>query len=288
MLTPLPNRGDSAPPSVEATRQQVRRRQFLTILFATMLALIAGVASAQSPSSETIQYHDVTLQYDGSTVAAETGAMAETTVMAETGAVVDPHHVEGVAIPLHRLLGDARPRYVELSAALSNFDADADPDGWRAEVVLRDRQDRVVVMRSHATFELMPRVPTADHRRYVDADRTSIRWSMPLEFDPRGVASCKLPLRESLEPLLGWSSAVYPQSGSRRRGTRDYGSGARGLRTWSNSRTFVTLDLRNLIGTPSTGEMRVRVSVPTEGVFEAVTPVWIRPSVLVDTQWPYR
>jgi hypothetical protein len=34
--------------------------------------------------------------------------------------------------------------------------------------------------------------------------------------------------------------------------------------------------------------LRVRISVPTEGVFEAATGVFIRPSVLVDTQWPYR
>lgn len=193
--------------------------------------------------------------------------------------------VSGGTIPTVRHRGHARPRYVELVASLSNFDPDADPDGWRAEIVLRDRNDHPVVMRANATFELTPRVATADHRRFVNATGKPIRWSMPLEFDGDGVARVKLPLRDSLKPMLGWNSAIYPPSGSRLGASRP---NVRYSHSRHARRSFVTSDLRNLIGTPSTGEMRVRVSVPTEGVFEAAAPVFIRPSVLVDTQWPYR
>ncbi len=256
-------------------RRHVRRRQFLTIVFAIALILIAGVSSAQSPSRERARYAH-TPQYDGATVI----------TTAQPGFAVDAHRVAGGAVHGNLRSSDRRPVYAELVASLSNFDADADPDGWRAEVVLRDRKDRPLAMRSQATFELMPRVSTADHHRFVNAaDSAVVRWSIPLEFDADSVARVKLPLRRSLRPMLGWSTAIFPQSGLR---TTDYGTSVRGIRTRSRSRTFVTLDTRALIGTPSTGEMRVRVSVPTEGVFEAVTPVWIRPSVLVDTQWPYR
>jgi hypothetical protein len=242
----------------------------LTILFAIILASIAGVSSAQSPQ---------TLQYDGAT------AGTANSIQPNPNAVFDPFRVAGGAVHGNRSRADARPVYAQLDASLANFDADADPDGWRAEVVLRDQKDRPVVMRAHATFELMPRVPMADHHRFVDADATPVRWSMPLEFDEDSVARVKLPLRRSLRPMLGWSSAVYPPSGIR---TRNAGNTAHGLRTWKRSRTFVTSDLRTLVGTPASGELRVRVSVPTEGVFAAATGVWIRPSVLVDTKWPYR
>ena len=261
--------------SANNRREQVRRRQMMTIIFAIVIIAIAGVSSAQSPQTESTEYANASLQYDGATAVP----------IADPNAVVDQDRVLGGAVAFHRLKGDARPAYVEFGASLSNFDADAEPDGWRADLVLRDRKDRPVVMRAHATFELMPRVSTADHHRLVDADTPPIRWSMPLEFDEDFVARVKLPLRQSLRPMLGWSSAVYRQSDAR---TRDYGSNVRGLRTRSRKRTVVTLDLRDMIGTPSTGELRVRVSVPTEGVFEAATPVRIRPSVLVDTPWPYR
>ena len=191
----------------------------------------------------------------------------------------------GGAVHGNRFQANSRPAYVELAVSLSNFDADADPDGWRTEVVLRDRKDRPVVMRAHATFELMPRVATADHRRFVNADTAAVRWSMPLDVRRGFGGEIQTAAAEVAASDVGMVNRRLPQSGIR---TTDYGTGVRGIRTRSRSRTFVTLDTRTLIGTPSTGEMRVRVSIPTEGVFEAVTPVWMRPSVLVDTQWPYR
>jgi len=268
------DRNEEAP----SVRQQVRRRQAWIVLFAIVLASIAGFASAQSPDPSpgcddcpTIEYYATEAEHVSS---------------------VDPHPaaelvppLSGGVLPTRRLRGNDRPAYVELVASLSNFDSDADPDGWRAEIVLRDRNDRPVVMRANASFELTPRVATADHRRFVNATGKPIRWSMPLEFDADGVARVKLPLRDSLKPMLGWNSAIYPPSGTRVRNSRP---NVRYSHSRHARRSFVTSDLRNLIGTPSTGEMRVRVSVPTEGVFEAAAPVFIRPSVLVDTQWPYR
>jgi hypothetical protein len=256
-------------------RRETRRRQLLTIVFAISLILVTGVATAQSPQTEHPQPAEVAIQYGDAT----------DVPVAHSEAVVDQHRKLGGAVARPRLKGDARPAYVDLSAELANFDADPDPEGWRVDVVLRDRKDRPVTIRSYATFELIPRVSTADHQRFVNGSRNPIRWSMPLEFGDDSVARVKLVLRQPMATQLGWSSAIYPPSGMR---WRNAGRNVGGLHASSRARTAATSDLRNLVGTPSSGELRVRVSVPTQGVYEAVTPVWIRPSVLVDTQWPYR
>ena len=222
----------------------------------------------------------MTLQYDG--------AMAAPIAQPET-IVDDAARLVSGAIRSDRLTGDARPMYVDLNASLANFDADADPDGWRAQVILFDREDRPVAMRAQAKFELIVRVSTAEHQRFVNADIPPIRWSMPLEFDEDAVARIKLPLREKLQPVFGWRSAINRPPPNRPGSiSRSYGNYVRGQRNWSRPRTFVTQNLHTVIGMPSTGELRVRVSVPTEGVFEAATAIWLRPSGLVDTRWPYR
>ncbi len=243
------------------------RRQWLTILFAIILASIAHLAAAQNPTS-TIHY----------------GAVADVPLSPHPGAVVDPAHITGGTVP-HCPDADTRPVYVEMTAQLANFDADADPDGWRAEIVLRDRLDQPTTVRSYATFDLMPKISTATGDPYVNAQHAPIRWSMPLEFDPHGTASVKLPLRHSLRPMFGWSTAAFPQSGIRSHNDR---IDRRQIRNYSRTRSFVTIDMSQSIGMPNEGELRVRVSVPTEGVFETAVPVKIRPAVLVDTRWPYR
>jgi hypothetical protein len=186
----------------------------------------------------------------------------------------------------------SRPVSVELTSSLANFDADADPDGWRARVVLRDLDGNAVVMRSSATFTLTPRVPLADHEQFMDADHAAMTWSMPLRFDQRGAASVTLPLRQSLEPAFGWSSAVAPfpfdSVGSRSRNNGRYRGGNNAIsRVYSgrNRRSVGGISYTR-IDVPSTGVMHVRVAVPTEGVFEAETPVWLRPSNLLSTGWP--
>ncbi|MEM1068824.1 MAG: hypothetical protein AAGI63_08015 [Planctomycetota bacterium] len=278
-------------------RIEARRRRALTILFAIVLATMASVASAQSGNAI---YYSESGSADQSAhvstlvppspcinelVQHRVGVGYLATTPDHVSQIDLPQAIHGASIPLSRHARISRPIYVELAASLSNFDPDAEPDGWRAEIVLRDRNDRPVVMRAYASFELTPRVATLDSRRFINTTEKPIRWSMPLTFDDDGVARLKLPLRDTLKPMLGWSSASYPASGIRSTGN---GARSRPTRPRHRRRTFVTSDVRDLIGTPSSGELRVRVSVPTEGVFEAASAVHIRPSVLVDTQWPYR
>ncbi len=184
----------------------------------------------------------------------------------------------------------SRPKYAEISATLANFDADADPDGWRVQLVLRDSQDRPVVMRSRANFELTPRIPTADFHSHVDA-APPISWSMNVDFDADGVARFKLPLRENLRPAFGWNSSTYAGPTKSRRSSRGLHRRVNNGHRSSGATVFGDLavtSLRASLGRPTTGELRVRVSVPTEGVFKAATAVPIRPPSLVDSTWPYR
>ena len=102
-------------------REQVRRRQTLTLIFAILLISIAGVSSAQSPHLDGLSNSCMTLQYDGATAAP---IVQPETILAAAGLVSGPMQSD-------RLTGDARPKYVDLNASLANFDSDADPDGWR-------------------------------------------------------------------------------------------------------------------------------------------------------------
>ena len=251
----------------------------MTVIFALVLISIAGVSSAQSPQPEELSSVCATIQYDG----------ASSIPLANLSEIVDDTKPMGGAVQQKRLKSSSRPKYVQLNASLANFDRDADPDGWLAQVVLLDAKDRAVTMRAHARFELKVRVSTAEHLRFVNADIPPIRWSMPLEFDEDATARVKLPLRKPLKPVFGWPSALYRPSVDRRaRISNNHGNFTRGPGGWSRPRTFVTQDLNVLAGVPSTGQLHVRVSVPTEGIFEAVVPVRLRPSGLVDTRWPYR
>lgn len=155
-----------------------------------------------------------------------------------------------------------RVHSVCVESSLANFDSDADPDGWIAQVVLYDRDDHVAAWRYRghrvtASFELQARTPTAGFAGYANAETAPLKWAVPLIFDRHGVASVRLPLRGRLRsggdaPAIGEPLA---------------GPFADGLSEW--------------------GVLKVRVSIPSEGVFDAVTPIRLRPSVLVDTRWPY-
>ena len=240
--------------------RQARRRQVLIVLFAIVLVTIASSVSAQSPQSDC--------------------HLCEQRPIALDHVVPLPSRIEsGGAIPNNR---QSRPAYVQLNAELANWDADGEPDGWRAQVFLLDRDDHRIVRRANATFELMPRV-ALQGGEFVDAQSKVIRWSMPLKFDDHAVAEVKLPLRQSLRPMLGWSRLTEPAFGTGSRWDSDRQSIPSDPR-----RTFAVRDVRDAIARPSYGELRVRVSVPTEGTFRAATGVRIRPSVLVDTPWPYR
>jgi hypothetical protein len=250
------------------------RRQVLTLVFAIVLIWISSVVSAQSPQPIDCLYYS-----SDHPPAAEVVEQALATLRTIQ---FDGETLSSAELPA-RLTAAARPKYVQMVAGLANFDADADPDGWRVDLVLRDQQDRPVVARASARFELRPRASIIGTDRFITHDVSTIRWSTNLDFDEQGVASVKLPLRRSLEPALGWSPsfpAVNPAN-SRRSSSRD-----RGVTGIFDQPAFT--DLRDLAATPAVGELRVRVSVASEGIFEAAVPVRVRPPGLVDTRWPYR
>ena len=151
--------------------------------------------------------------------------------------------------------------------------------------MLLDADDRPVTKRAHATFELMPRMPSANYVGYVNAKLSPIRWSMPLKFED-GVARVKLPLRKKLEPVFDRHVSFLPDPGL---GT-SVGDSRRVVlrRSLESTPAAFSRDWRSNVGRPESGQLKARISVPTEGVFEAVTAVPMRPSVLVDTNWPYR
>ena len=188
----------------------------------------------------------------------------------------------------------ARPKYAYVSAQIAQFDADADPDGWLANVMLMDAEDRPVsVPRASAKFELMPRVPTHDFTGYVNANVKPISWTVPLQFSADKVAIARLKLRQPLSPLAGWTSESHPAVGaaggfySSRRGIIRHSHPDYRSRTAATDRQYRGGAI-DAIGLAGYGQLKVRVSVPGEGTFDAVAPIELRPAVLVDTRWPYQ
>lgn len=182
-----------------------------------------------------------------------------------------------------------RPVYAEASALLSNFDADADPDGWRVQIVLRDKHDQPTSPnRAQAKFQLVPRVAVQDQVGFVDADVAPVSWSKPLQFDADGIASAKLVLRRPIPSVFGARSALFPEPGLR---FGVYDSRSRIVHrplTHADHSRVVAGATRSMLGKPAWGELRIRVSVPSQGLFSTTIPVQLRPSTLVDTNWPYR
>ncbi|QDT06696.1 hypothetical protein K227x_51120 [Rubripirellula lacrimiformis] len=189
-----------------------------------------------------------------------------------------------------------RPQYAELSGDLANFDADAGPDGWRVRVVLRNRFDEVVVAEARAQFELVTR-------------ETTLKWTVPLQFDATGVASARLPTKNSEENRLGWhapqrvrrsalttrsalqgfvtpATAVFASPAAVSfvsPASRWSGYGRFDSFTNSRDRTIPVDALASRLAGPNLARLSVRVSVPTVGVLSAETFVRARPSFLVDT-----
>lgn len=138
-----------------------------------------------------------------------------------------------------------RPAVALLEATVANWDGDGEPDGWIAEVRVLDELGRPVPFFGSATFELVPRVPSADHTRFVAVPGKRLRWTTTVGTDGDCRAVVRLPLRRRLP--------------------------------------------RTAVGhIPYSGVMRVRVGVPTAGVYEAETGVAINPPGLVDTLWKAR
>lgn len=304
---------DSCAESSEPKQAQLAShwRPMLILLFAALLILFSSKAKADEPaaiavyesqaasSSEVahappqltpapqVAHASMTIQLNGVTHVITPSKRTQPSSVVLAGATVSSDRRDWKAF------ADARPAYIQLTADMANFDADSDPDGWRAELVVRDRQDRLVAVRGRAEFELTPRVPTADFHNYVDASVQPMKWAHDVAFNEEGVAHFKLPLHQPLRPVFGWASSIYPDSGLRSPIFGSHGRSHRGgvHRRYSGANrltTAVTGDSRNSLGRADFGELTVKLSVPSEGVFRAVTVTPLRPSVLVDTHWPYR
>jgi hypothetical protein len=257
----------------QSNSDQHHRRPVWILLFAAILILTAGFASAQTveelPASVQVEYDNVVRRLPAADIDQQAAAAA-----------ADQRREQ------IRQRTDGRPKYAKVLATLANFDSDPDPDGWNVEVALLDANDRLVTKRAHATFELMPRIPAADYIGYVDAKMSPIRWSAKLKFDEDGIARVQLPMRERLKPLFSRHAAFLPDPGLGISVNQSRNVVLR--RPLEHNRTAFSRDWRANLGRPEFGEFKARISVPTEGVFEAVTPAQMRPSVLVDTIWPYR
>lgn len=247
---------------------KTHHRPLWIIIFAILLASIAIRAKGQGLSDAT------------------TGQLIQNTPESPGDQVATAKRV--------RRVKSTRPQYAFVSAELAQFDSDADPDGWIGTILLLDSDDQPTIPhRANAKFEMMPRVPTHDFTGYVNANVKPITWSMPLKFGDDGSAKVRLKLDKAIQPLIGWPSTSHPAVGnaggfySRRRGIirhttpgYDPPTSLSDLQRCGGATQF--------IGVASFGQLKVRVSVPGRGVFDAVTPVTLRPSVLVDTRWPYQ
>ncbi len=170
----------------------------------------------------------------------------------------------------------SRPAYVELIATLANFDRDSDTDGWIATIVLRDAGGGIVTMRSHATFELRPGRFAVDNVTFVAGESVTQRWSQPLEFDADGAARVRLELKGHKRTSVGHPEMTL-STPSRSQTVYHSGSPFETQRLTSADR-FRYTRTDGFVGpdfpfNPVLGALRVRVSVPTQGTFDAVTVV---------------
>ena len=257
-----------------------RYRPLWTILFALALILWATTISAQEP---------VAVTYAGETFIVPVNPVTTSLMPAESVSDDLGPSTSG---------SKKRPVTVRVQAALANFDADADPDGWIATLQLRDEFDRFVSRRAMARFELIPRVPTSDHRGYINADQKPVQWTIPVQFSKESATKVQLKLNRRIERAFDWPSGIqlasYIQSGrfSNRNGVLRTSEFV-GNRSAVRARTVITSDLmsetiRREVSMPSWGVLNVRVAVAGEGVFAASSMTRLRPPVLVDTSWPYR
>lgn len=186
----------------------------------------------------------------------------------------------------------ARPERVELLAELANYDRDARPDGWKVTVLLLDADDQLVRMRSQATFELRPGRVASDGMNFIAGNRITERWSMPLDVADDGVARVRLTPRHIALPWMPSHSSASPAAYARARrlATTRYPHRHhdRAHPTSPFHSTFPDVDRSldflasdrssDFSGAeypvyPRWGLLSVRVSVPTQGTFDAVSVV---------------
>ena len=170
-------------PAEHVVQNQLRPRLWLKILFAVLLALIAGKLSAE----------DSQLRYEWYNPDAAPSPK-------HPQSAVDPSRVAG-GVTRSDVGRSRRPAWVELTAQPANFDADAEPDGWRVRLVIRDRSGDPVTPRARASFELMPRISTINRGHFANAQKRPVRWSKQLPFDDDGNAY--------VDDVNGWDFACF-------------------------------------------------------------------------------
>jgi hypothetical protein len=186
--------------------------------------------------------------------------------------------------------GNQQAAYAQLYAELSNFDRDADADGWRASVVIRRSDGSVLAVPARATYEILAH-PQRYYRHPTNGSlvrsRPLARWSMPIQFDKQGVASVSLPASRSVQQSLGWNSLATIHAGTRRASSHRQVRWSR-IGSTNNDRYFVSHNVRDQIDFPSVGWMRVRLTIVGQQALEVITPIDTRPAVLVDMPRRYR
>ncbi len=277
------------PPPISSHLQ--RHRPVLFVVLVVFLVFFSGVSLAQEAHEEAPWHGAIDRGLDHGLVVDpplhsphdHTVSPANSIGSIQFDAVTPLRHdPPRIAVTRGNRSNDSRPVSVDLYASLANFDADSDPDGWRAQVVLRNRDGHPVVMRSYATFELVPRIPLSANQNIRHHHFESMKWSKPLRYDQRGVAHTTLPLRRELQAIYGWN-ATSPSdpfgtfhSGRHSRFTRS--------RLW-DEHSILGATWREQVTIPATGILKVRVSVPTEGVYEAVSTVRLRPVITHPIHW---
>lgn len=224
--------------------------------------------------------------------------------------------------PSSRERPSVRSSSAALVADLANFDSDADPDGWVAQVRLAGVDLAAVTSMAQARFELTPRIALADANQFTASDHRVIRWNKSLRFSSDGVATTELKLNQPIDPLLGVPARIASTRSTGRRSGRPGRSGSVSRRSssigygaiTSSARTFGNPTLPGGLGRndrgnrirltrqrmsagttwfdqvnlPSQAVLRVRVSIAGLGVRDATTVVRLRPTPWNDNQWPYR
>ena len=173
------------------------------------------------------------------------------------------------------------PKFAVLDAAAMSWNHDRTPDGWLAKIQLFDETARVVVpSKAYATFELQLKVPRRDRNGFQNVHHKPIRWSTLLEFTDSGVATARLPLRVRL-PALPDDNGSPPRLTSHRNQLYEIAEQSGRFGTTQRLKSYP----QNALVQPTVryGVLRVRISIPSVNVLEAMDLVATEESALLDT-----
>ncbi len=143
---------------------------------------------------------------------------------------------------------------VDVVAHLANLDRDAGTDGWIAHIILRNADGVPMIARANATITVIPGWLATDGISFVSSSTVATRYSENLSFDESGIAHVCIQDRSTNENR----ESLYDERHSFR-APKVYDSRGRNLYPSFGPHVFAVL--------------KVRVSVPTQGVFDAETIV---------------